>query len=190
MNVEPQMIANDYNELCNLHSKGQNYMNKELYNRNVPSQLLQPYLSVRPVITKYSILPIVDARSKINVNMEQLQTYNPHKVFNPGNRTSPWSGYASNVNIESELRNQIYAKQSCSQAVYVPNSNSDLYKYSYTPKNQVINKHEDLFKKEQLTSFNPNPENLSNGLLFYNDTRQDIRVFTKKNNCIDYNKNR
>ena len=37
-------------------------MNQELYERNIPSAPLQPYLDVRPVSTKYSILPIVDPR--------------------------------------------------------------------------------------------------------------------------------
>ena len=32
------------------------------YQRNVPSQPLQPYLDSRPVLTKYSIMPIVDPR--------------------------------------------------------------------------------------------------------------------------------
>jgi len=36
------------------------------YERNIPSQPLQPYLDARPVMTKYSILPIVDPRKHIN----------------------------------------------------------------------------------------------------------------------------
>ena len=86
--------------------------NTRIYDRNIPSQMLQPYLDVRPVMTKYSYFPIVDPRKNINVPLTVQPTFNPHKVFNPGNTTSPWSGFASNVNTESELRNQIY--QGCS----------------------------------------------------------------------------
>ena len=32
--------------------------NERIFNRNLSSQPLQPYLSVRPVMTKYSIMPI------------------------------------------------------------------------------------------------------------------------------------
>ncbi len=108
--------------------------NTRIYERNIPSQMLQPYVDVRPVMTKYSYFPIVDPRKPISVPMEQLPTFNVHKTFNPGNTTSPWSGFASSINTESELRNQVYALQKCSQSVYVPSSNSDLYNSpSYKP---------------------------------------------------------
>ena len=83
--------------------------NTRIYDRNIPSQMLQPYIDVRPVMTKYSYFPIVDPRKNNSVPLTVQPTFNPHKVFNPGNTTSPWSGFASNVNTESELRNQIYA---------------------------------------------------------------------------------
>ena len=34
-----------------------NQTNTRIYDRNIPSQVLQPYLNVRPVMTKYSFLP-------------------------------------------------------------------------------------------------------------------------------------
>jgi hypothetical protein len=91
-----------------------NQTNTRIYDRNIPTQPLQPYLDVRPVMTKYSFLPIVDPRKELNVNLKQLPTFNQRTTFNPGNTQSPWSGFASNINTESELRNQIYALQKCS----------------------------------------------------------------------------
>ncbi len=141
-------------------SKMHEQTNTRIYDRNIPSQMLQPYLDVRPVMTKYSYLPIVDPRKQLNVKMEQMPTYNSQAVFNPGNTQSPWSGFASNVNLESELRNQVFALQKCDQAVYVPGSNSDLYKYSYTPnKAEQSQAHSLLFQKEHFCDFNPNPDN-------------------------------
>ena len=58
-------------------------------------------------MTKYSYFPIVDPRRKLNTPLQQMPVFNPHTTFNPGNTQSPWSGFASNINIESELRNQI-----------------------------------------------------------------------------------
>jgi hypothetical protein len=101
--------------------------NSRIYNRNLPSQMLQPYLDARPVSTKYSLLPVLDPRTRPTVPLKPITTFNVNQIFNPGNTTSPWSGFSSNINVESDLRNQFYALQKCSQAVYVPQSISDLY---------------------------------------------------------------
>ena len=132
--------------------------NHRIYNRNIPSQPLQPYLDVRPVLTKYSHFPIVDPRSEVKVPLHQMPVYNQHTVFNPGNTHGPWSGFASNINQESELRNQIFALQKCSQSVYVPNSTSDLYQYSFQPSHpQGKNQHSLLFENQKFNGFDPNP---------------------------------
>lgn len=153
--------------------------NQRIYNRNIPSQMLQPYLDVRPVITKYSYFPIVDPRKQNNVQLQKMPVYNTQTIFNPGNSQSPWSGFASNINKESELRNQIYALQKCSQAIYVPSSNSDLYNYKFqTPRQN--NPHELLFQEQQFDNFNPNPSNeLCGNSLFMNSTRCQVKDMTK-----------
>lgn len=154
--------------------------NNKIYDRNLPSQMLQPYLDVRPVMTKYSHFPIVDPRKPISVPLIQQPTYNIHTTFNPGNAQAPWSGFASNINTESELRNQIYALQKCSQAVYVPSSKSDLYDYKFQTKTQP-NPHELLFKGETFSSFNPNPApELCGSFIFNNNTRCQVKDMTKQ----------
>jgi hypothetical protein len=162
---------------CN--SKMQEQSNRRIYDRNIPSQMLQPYLDVRPVMTKYSYFPIVDPRKRVSVPLQQQPTYNVHNVFNPGNTTSPWSGFASNINKESELRNQIYALQKCSQSVYVPSSKSDLYEYKFKTITQA-NPHELLFQNNSFPDFNPNPDqNIVGTNLFNNSTRTQVRDLTK-----------
>ena len=161
-------------------SKIHEQTNTRIYDRNIPSQLLQPYLDVRPVMTKYSYFPIVDPRKELNTKLMQMPTYNVHTTFNPGNTQSPWSGFASNINTESVLRNQVYALQKCSQAVYVPNSNSDLYDYKFKSKKQD-NPHELLFNNESFSSFNPNPDaKIVGSGMFYNNTRCQVRDMTKQ----------
>ena len=156
--------------------------NNRIYDRNIPSQMLQPYIDVRPVMTKYSYFPIVDPRKQINVPLIQMPTYNVNQVFNPGNAQAPWSGFSSNINKESELRNQIYALQKCSQSVYVPNSSSDLYTYKFQTKTQH-NPHELLFKDESFETFNPNPApNVCGSGIFYNNTRCQVKDLTKQTN--------
>lgn len=155
-----------------------NETNQRIYDRNIPSQMLQPYINVRPVMTKYSYLPIVDPRKELNVKMENLPTFNPHTVFNPGNTQSPWSGFAANINTESDLRNQVFALQKCSQSVYVPNSNSDLYNYSFNQSQQYqqYQPHDLLFNKQSFDNFNPNPNsNIVGSQIFSNPTRVQVR---------------
>ena len=148
-------------------------MNEELYMRNVPSSTLQPYINVRPVSTKYSIMPIVDPRRRLNVPMKVEPTYNMEHTFNPGNNTSPWSGYASQVNVESELKNQIFALQNCDRREYVPNSNSDLYQVNIGQTNH-IQQHPLLFVKQNFEQCDPTPS-YTHKHLFNQSTRQDTK---------------
>jgi len=171
-------MDNQYVESSICNSQMQQQTNKRIYDRNIPSQMLQPYLDVRPVMTKYSYLPIVDPRKQINVKLNQSPTYNVHSTFNPGNTQSPWSGFSSNINTESVLRNQVYALQKCSQAVYVPNSTSDLYNYQFKTKTQP-NPHDLLFSETSFSSFNPNPDDKSIGYnMFMNNTRMQTKDLT------------
>jgi hypothetical protein len=170
---------NNCNQQVNV-SKIHQETNSRIYDRNIPSQMLQPYLDVRPVMTKYAYFPIVEPRKSNSVPLTVQPTFSPDKIFNPGNTTSPWSGFASNVNVESELRNQIYALQKCSQSVYVPSSKSDLYNYGFTP-NSTPQSHSLLFQNESFSQFNPNPDSKTVGTgMFFNSTRVQVRDMTKQ----------
>ena len=163
-------------------AKIQDETNKRISSRNVPSGMLQPYLSVRPVMTKYSRLPIVDPRKENSIKVPIYPTYNVNQTFNPGNDMGPWSGYASGVNAESDLRNQIFALQRGSQSVYVPSSQSDLYNYQFTPMKNEYQPFPNLFKKEQFDTFNPVPPNMHQ-TLFQTSTRintLDAPIYTDR----------
>ncbi len=161
-----------------------NATNTRLSDRNIPSQTLQPYLDVRPVLTKYSYFPIVDPRKQVDTKLAQMPTYNQNNTFNPGDN-APWSGFSSNVNLESELRNQIFALQKCSQSVYVPSSKSDLYQYSFTPQQNVIQQHSLLFEKSNFHDFNPNPNsNIVGSGIFNNSTRTQLKEINETPNCL------
>lgn len=154
------------------------------YIRNIPSQPLQPYLDSRPVLTKYAILPIVDQRKQVDTPLIQQSTYTPESVFNPGNDVGPWSGYATNINHESELRNQIFALQGCSQSVYVPSSNSSLYNVKWKNSSQIQQPFSGLFETSQFPPINPNqyPDKIGYGM-FNNATRQQTKDLTKATKC-------
>ena len=147
--------------------------NERIYDRNIPSSTLKPQYSIRPVSTKYSMMPILDQRSKVNVPLQNYQNYSVDNVFNPGNAQAPWAGFVNNVNKESELRNQFFALQKCEQSEYVPSSKSDLYetKIDYKP---VKQSHPLLFEKQDFEQFNPNVHNLGSDF-FNNSTRSQLK---------------
>ena len=148
-------------------------LNERISSRNVPSEPLQPFYSSRPVSTKYSKLPIIDQYKQANVPMMIAPNFNVGTVFNPGNAEAPWSGYASNVDVETVLRNQTFALQKGDRAFYVPSTNSDLYKIDVygKPENQPF---PGLFVEQRLEPFNPNTYNLGNDT-FNNPTRQQLK---------------
>jgi hypothetical protein len=105
----------------------QNNTNDRIYDRNIPSSTIQPNFNARPVPTKYTHTSIVDHRDTPSVSIESCPTFDVSTTFNPGNAKSPWCGFANNVDTESLLRSQVFALQCNSQAVYIPDSTSELY---------------------------------------------------------------
>ena len=149
-----------------------NKINEKIYNRNIPSSILEPYFSLRPVSTKFQVFPVIDNNIECSVKLENYRNYNIEKIFNPGNNTAPWSGYSNNVNIESVLRNQFFALQRCNQSEYIPCSKSTLYNLD---KLESIN-NLDKFTVDEFKEFNPNPNiNIVGRNIFHNNTRQQIK---------------
>lgn len=177
---------NIYNYVDQPVSQRQQTTNLRTYTRNIPSHTLQPYLDARPVMSKYAFLPVNEHRTQAKTLVYQQPTYSQESVYNPGDR-APWSGYSSNINHESELRNQIYALQDCSQAVYVPSSNSSLYQWKWTQNNKQIQSQPfpSLF---ETTPIGPrsNPQVNSDKIgfgLFNNATRQQTKDLTQPTRC-------
>lgn len=148
-------------------------LSRRMAERNIPSSQLQPQFSIRPVSTKYEMMPIFDRRPKPKVPIKREPTYNVGTTFNPGSAQSPWSGFASNINKESQLRNQFFALQKCEQPNYVPSSTSDMYQVQVSGR-QEQQPFPGLFTEPELSPFNPNVCNLG-GNIFDNCTRQQLK---------------
>ena len=158
-------------------------LNDRISDRNIPSASLEPQFSMRPVSTKYSIMPIVNPSPSVSTPIKSEPVYNTANVFNPGTAQAPWSGFASQINEESKLRNQFFALQKCEQANYVPSTNSDMYKVKVSGR-----KEKEIFSSlvesgskalgsiyvdPHLAPFNPNTFNMGKKL-FNNHTRQQV----------------
>lgn len=151
-------------------------INSRISERNIPSAALRPSFNVRPVSSKYATMPILETRPAPTVGLQSYQQFSTEAVFNPGNAKAPWRGWAERVNVESSLRNQYFALQRSDRAVYVPNSDSDLYKVTIFARD-VEQPNPYLFDNgaTNFASMNPNPHNLGK-LTFDNSTRFQLRT--------------
>jgi hypothetical protein len=170
------MDIKSYNDSSTLQR--QIITNMRTFERIIPSQTLQPYLDSRPVSTKYALLPIIDLRTNNEPPLIQSATYSQESVYNPGDG-APWSGYASNINNESILRNQIYALQKCSQSVYIPSTQSNLYEHKFKNSYPMKQPHNGLFKDDKLSTKMHNQGNKIGYSMFNNSTRHQLKCLTK-----------
>jgi len=158
-------------------------LNDRMIQRNQPSTPLQPQFGIRPLSTKYAMMPIFDRRPVPTVSIQTQPTYDIQTTFNPGTAQAPWSGFATHINDESQLRNQYFALQrGAGQGVYIPPKNSDMYEapnFASASANAVGSSSSqqpfpDLFEKQAFMPFNPCPA--GNGVNFFdNCTRQQIK---------------
>lgn len=143
-----------------MNFNNQNNINKKISDRNIPSNMLQPYLDIRPISTKYTYFQIIDSENNNKIN--QLPTYNIANTFNPGNTKSPWSGF--NSNIESELRNQTFKLQKCDQRINMPIISNK------QPQIPTLN------KSNNTIELNPKLNHITNNnSIFNNSTRNQIK---------------
>uniref|UniRef100_A0A6C0DRF1 Uncharacterized protein n=1 Tax=viral metagenome TaxID=1070528 RepID=A0A6C0DRF1_9ZZZZ len=156
-------------------------LNERMFSRNLASAPMKPNFDPRPIPTKYSLFPIVDRRKTINPPSDNYSEYNVSSSFNPGNGRGPVNGFINNVDVDTLLRNQYFALQKgADQSVYVPNSDSDLYRVSIPVNTQRIEEqpYPDLFQQYELDkSLHPNIVNQSyiGNNLFFNHTRTQLR---------------
>lgn len=156
--------------------ENQNTINQNIYQRNIPSENMQVSLPQRSVSTKYAHFPILDSRRESNVLLNYARPYDNNQMFFPGTRKPHFCGFAQNVDLESNLRNQFFALQKADQAIYVPNSNSNMYEnhINFTTTNKNLD-NELLFNNEDFDNFNPNISNKIGNEIFLNSTRVQLK---------------
>lgn len=152
--------------------------------RNVPDKALAPNFSPRPVLSKYALFPMLDSRMPATVPITPNYDYSLATNFTPPvMKIGPVSGFINNVQDESILRNQIYPlSRSNEENVYIPSSQSDLYKVTIdaSPSNQP---HPELFTKQTFSQqTHPNMQNQPKiGMdRFNNNTRVQLRNIESK----------
>jgi hypothetical protein len=160
-------------------------INNRIGSRQFSDYPLEPNFSFRPVSTKYSLMPIV-AKNSTPAPKVPIQPQLEHIVgmnFNPATRNGPYKTYARNIDTETILRNQTMALQNASQSVYVPSSDSDLYKVSIVSR-PVEQTYKHLFDLPSFThGVHPNLLNSGANIgkdQFFNSTRTQLRQVVNK----------
>jgi hypothetical protein len=151
-------------------------INSRINSRQFADSPLEPYFDPRPVTTKYSHFPIINRRSTMNEPAIKYNDYHMNINFNPGTSKSPFSGFINNIDKETILRNQNFAIQrGAEQGIYVPSSNSDLYKTSIISRPSV-QPYPNLFNKFEFEkSHHPNIVQNIGSDTFFNHTRTQLR---------------
>ena len=149
-------------------------LNNRISARNVPSQPLQMVFDPRQVQTRYVRFPMIDCHTQSNTPIHHYAPYNQMTQFNPGT-SAPYSGYATHIDQDSRLKDIFMSNQKwTAQNKFIPSTTSDLYNSNVQTSNPVPMTHNELFKQETFTAFNPNPCNLGAKVL-QNHTRQQIK---------------
>jgi len=153
-------------------------LNDRIVERQFSDKPLAPNFSPIPVMTKYSHFPALDRKAPTTVPINVSLEHNVQTNFSPATQNGPPNTYLRNVDLESSLRNQTIALQrGATQGVYVPSSDSDLYKVHVTSK-PGPQPHSNLFEKQSFasTTREQNARQSSIGKdQFYNHTRVQLR---------------
>ena len=173
-------IYNVINGVCIRNDERNNEINQRMFQRNTTDKPLEPNISVRATPTKYVRMPIVNVRKPANEPLALYNIYDNKKQFYPGDSKAPWSGFADNVDTETQLRNTMFALQKCDQREYVPSTNSNMYSY---PLQQLPPpfQHGLLFSVPEVQNNRPD---FNDNEVFNNSTRYQRNDFkNKKNKC-------
>ena len=101
-------------------------LNERIQARQFSDRPLAPNFSSRPVLSKYSHFPVVDRRAQSDEKIQQVPLHNVETNFSPATHNGPPCGYYTNIDLESQLRNQSHKVQKMPHVWLVELS---LYKY-------------------------------------------------------------
>jgi hypothetical protein len=156
-----------------------NQINDRVAQRNVPDRDLPPNFDPRPVLTKYALFLMLDNRMPPTVPIQPNLNYSLETNFTPPvMKAGPVSGYNNHIDTENQLRNQYFALQKgAPQGMYIPSSNSDLYKVSVVSRPEV--QPYPLLFSETVLDQRPHPNIVASSQIgrdiFSNNTRTQLR---------------
>ena len=159
--------------ICNMNRTED--LNKRIKKRYVPSNKLHMNLDPRSVQTKRVHFPILDARKKSSVPLENRGYFCHNSMFTPGT-SAPFNGYMKNVDDESKLFNIIFPLQNGLQSKFIPNMTSDMYvNHNLVAGRKEHNPHQGLFEKQNYKTDLPCYSNQVGQEIFHNNTKVQLK---------------
>lgn len=160
-------------EFFSTNHEGQKQINDASFKHCVINQpsIIEARFSNRPAPTRYVKMPVIDVKNYVNKDENKIIASN-NLNYLPATEKGPWNSYMSNIDIETNLRNQNIKNSNCDNKLYIPSSKSDLYNSKHIVNNTGVNtnKHHLLFKEQTHNPVNRNKFNLQDNL-FNNNTR-------------------
>ena len=154
-------------------------LNERIQSRQFPDKPLAPNFTGRPIMSKQTRFPIADRRAPFQEPIQPVPMHNVETNFSSATHRGPSATFFQNIDTESGLRSQTVAYQrNVPQGIYVPHSNSDLYKVSVDFK-PGPNPHPSLFSHSPVESAprEQNARNVNVGKdMFNNSTRTQLRA--------------
>ena len=143
-------------------------INSKILNRNIPFIHMDVLYPMIPHSTKFEKFPTAPKDIFVETPITNKANYMYSAGEHPGANRGPVQGFMQNVDFESGLRNQYFSLQKCDQSLYVPTSNSDLYKPTIVQEEMYSETHPLLFKTEHFKNTNKAKESKQ---IFNNGTR-------------------
>jgi len=153
-----------------------------MYSHIVPSlnsvenhNAMEPSYQLRPTTTRQTHLqPTIQIKQPV-IQRTKYTHYDQSRTTALGSNGAPFSGYTSNVDTETVLRNQVVPLRRGDETVYIPSTESDLYHtYQATTSNRppMVDTRQlsALFNEQTFDEHNPNVLNVGTDV-FSNHTR-------------------
>tara|TARA_Y100000768_G_scaffold388019_1_gene381514 strand:- start:500 stop:964 length:465 start_codon:yes stop_codon:yes gene_type:complete len=141
----------------------QDNINNKIFNRNIPSNNIEPVFDPRPLSMKYNL-----KEKEPKVSEKQYSDFNTNSNFYPGTKKPTFSQFSNNVDLETELLH--YNNK------FNVNDNSDLYSNNKTYKNGYSEITSDyLLKKQESNYINENNLLTLGNDIFNNNTRIQLK---------------
>lgn len=149
------------------------YMNRKMFQRNLVDNIVRPTIDIRSLPTRNTLYPTTDNREIYKPR--DYEKYDAKTNFAPIQTKGPFEGFK--VNDETQLRNQYFSLQhGADQGVYVPSSDSDLYKVEVDDGGNTIQQpFPNLFYVPKMTTKLPPNELIMKQNLFFNNTKSQLK---------------
>lgn len=145
----------------------QDNINNKIYNRNIPSNNIEPVFDPRPLSMKYNL-----KEREPKVSEKQYSDFDTNTIFYPGTKKPTFSQFSNKIDLETELLH--YNNK------FNVNNKSDLYNNNSNNRDIINNDYSEitsdyLLEKQESNYINENNLLTLGNDIFNNNTRIQLK---------------